>query len=257
MGGAEEQPGPKSGQIACSMPSVVLRLIRTTLGENAVQELLDRAALDYTPAFLDDVSNWIWHDEANRLLDAAVELTGDEQLARTVGEQMVRQHAGTQVATLFRSLGSPQAVFEQLALAATKFTTVTEMEPVEVAPGRVVVRACARDGFTRTRHLCDYSRGLLSQPPALFGLPTATVEETTCQANGDDECLYTVTWDAERAANASDPNVLITALEVQLAAMRDRLDNVYATAKDLIAVDDLDTSLARITERAATAVRAP
>src|SRR2546421_231602 len=39
--------------------------------------------------------------------------------------------------------------------------------------------------------------------------------------------------------------------------MSDRLQSMYATARDLIAFDDLDAALARITERAATAVRAP
>jgi diguanylate cyclase (GGDEF)-like protein len=39
--------------------------------------------------------------------------------------------------------------------------------------------------------------------------------------------------------------------------MTERLDSVYDTARDLIALDDVDAALTRITERAATAVRAP
>jgi diguanylate cyclase (GGDEF)-like protein len=248
---------PKKGQIACSLPSGLLRHVRSTLGEDAVTELLERTGVPYDAEFLDDVTNWVWHEEAVALFAEAAELTGDPHVGLRVGESMVRQHAGTAVATLLRSLGSPEAVYEQLSLAATKFSTVTEMQPLEVAPGRAVVRARARDGFVRTRHLCDWSRGILSQPPALFGLPAATVEESTCQARGDDECLYSVTWDADEAAKASDPQQLVTALEAQLAAMHERLDSMYATAKDLIAFDDLDAALARITERAATAVRAP
>ena len=46
-------------------------------------------------------------------------------------------------------------------------------------------------------------------------------------------------------------------LESQLSAMTERLDSVYATATDLIADSDLDSVLVSITERAATAVRAP
>ena len=38
--------------------------------------------------------------------------------------------------------------------------------------------------------------------------------------------------------------------------MRDRLHSVFATASDLIAVDDLDEILARVTARAALEVRA-
>lgn len=39
--------------------------------------------------------------------------------------------------------------------------------------------------------------------------------------------------------------------------MRDRLESMYATASDLITLDDVDSALVRITERAASAVRAP
>ena len=45
------------------------------------------------------------------------------------------------------------------------------------------------------------------------------------------------------------PLRLVTALEAQLAAMAGRLESMYATARDLIASDDLDAALARITDR--------
>jgi diguanylate cyclase (GGDEF)-like protein len=105
--------------------------------------------------------------------------------------------------------------------------------------------------------MCDFRVGLLSQTTALFGLPPARVEETKCRLRGDELCEYEVTWSADDAASAADPEQLITSLESQLAAMAERLNNIYAAAKDLIAVDDVDVTLARITERAATAVRAP
>jgi diguanylate cyclase (GGDEF)-like protein len=257
MGDTEVTAGPKTGQIACSMTSVLLKHVRSVLGDDAVWELIERSGVSYTPAFLSDIGNWIWHEEAVSLFEAAALMTRDESVGRRVGELMVAQHAGTPVATLFRSLGSPQAIYEQLALVVTKFSTITEMTPVELAPGRVVVRSKARHDFGRHPHMCDLSRGTLSQPPVLFGLPAAAVEETQCEARGDECCLYTVTWDAARAASAADPQQLVTALEAQLAAMRERLDTMYATAKDLIATDDVDAALARITERAATAVRAP
>jgi diguanylate cyclase (GGDEF)-like protein/putative nucleotidyltransferase with HDIG domain len=239
------------------MPSVLLRRVRATLGEEAVDEVLRLSGVDYTAAYLDDLGNWIWYDEAVALFEAAATVTGDPRIGRRIGEETVRQHAGTQVATMFRSLGSPEKVYEQMALVVTKFSTVTELTPVEVGPGRAVVRAQARPGFRRHRHLCDWTTGLLSQPPALFGLPPGTVDETRCELRGDDHCLYEVTWDADRAASAADPQELITALESQLTAVTDQLESVYATAGDLIAVDDVDAVLARITERAATAVRTP
>ena len=249
--------GPAIGQLSCSMASTLVRYVRTTLGEEAVDQVLRLAGVEYDAAYLEDVSHWIWLDEAVALLKAAAEVTDDPAVGRRVGEESVRQHAGTPVATLLRSLGSPEAVYEQLTVGVTKFSTITELIPREVAPGRAVVHVKARPGYERDPVLCDWTGGLLSQPPALFGLPPADVEETSCQSRGDEECIYEIAWDADRAASAADPQELVTALESQLVGMSDRLQNMYATARDLIAIDDLDVALARITDRAATAVRAP
>jgi diguanylate cyclase (GGDEF)-like protein/putative nucleotidyltransferase with HDIG domain len=248
---------PAPGQITCSMASTLLRHVRARLGEQTVDELVRMSGVPYTTAHLDDVSNWIAYEEAVALFEAGAAVTGDEQIARRVGEETVRQHAGTTVATLMRSLGSPEAVFEQLSAGVTKFSTVTDLTPVSVVPGQARLRAKARPGFKRHRRLCDWTLGLLSQPPVLFGLPPAAVEQSACEVNGDDHCEYTVTWDADRAASAADPQELVTALEAQMVGMSERLENMYATARDLIAFDDVDAALARITERAATAVRAP
>jgi hypothetical protein len=260
-GNAQSSPsvstGPAVGQVSCSMASTLLRYIGDALGELAVDELLSVSGVEYSSEYLDDVGHWIWYDEAVALFEAAAKLTGDEGIGRRVGERTVRQHAGTPVATLLRSLGSPEAIYEQQAAAVTRFSTVTELTPLEVVPGSAVLRAQARPGFKRHRHLCGWAAGLLSQAPPLFGLPPARVEESSCELRGDDYCLYTVTWDADQAASAADPREVVTALEAQLAGMNQRLESMYATAQDLIAFDDVEAALARITERAATAVRAP
>src|SRR3954466_9938767 len=253
-GPAAAGDGPAVGQISCSMASTLVRHVRTQAGDDGVTEILSRSGVEYSAAYLDDPSNWIWQHEAIELLVAAAEVLDDPEIGLHVGEQTVRQHAGTPVATMLRSLGSPEAVYEQLTVAVSKFSTTTDLHP-EVEPGRATVSARSRNGFSRHPLMCDWTKGLLSQPPALFGAPPAHVVESTCQARGDDCCCYTATWDADLAT--ADPQALVTALETQLAAMTVRLDNVYATARDLIAVDDLDAALARITERAATAARAP
>jgi diguanylate cyclase (GGDEF)-like protein len=252
----DDHPKPL-GQVACSTSSVLLRRVRATLGDQGVEDVIARSGVAHPAAHLEDIGNWIAYEDSIALFEAAAELTADDRLAQRVGEETVRQHAGTPVATLFRSLGSPQAVYEQLSIGVGKFSTATEVEPESVEPGRAVIRARARAPFTRDRHMCLLMLGLLSQPTVLFGLPPAHVDHPQCELRGDACCRYVVGWDAEQAAGAADPDRLVVALEAQLAAMSDRLDNMYATARDLIALDDLDAALHRITERAATAVRAP
>jgi diguanylate cyclase (GGDEF)-like protein len=244
-------------EICCSMTSVMLRLVRSGGGEAAVAQLLERAEIEREPSYLENVDNWISLDEATRMFEAGVRQTGDPLFARRVGENTLRQHAGTQVATVLRSLGSTEAVLLAVAQSAARLSAVTKMEAVEAEPGRGVVKACAREGFTRSRLHCDWTTGLLAGLPILFGLPLARVDESECQTRGDGQCLYTVTWDAERAAAAADPQQRVTSLEAQLVAMSERLQSSYATASDLVSTEDLDTVLRRIVERAANAVRAP
>jgi diguanylate cyclase (GGDEF)-like protein len=249
--------GAGDHHFACTLSSVLVRVVRRSHGEDGVAQLLERAGSARTAGYLDDLTNWISYDEAMALFSAARELTGDPLIARRVGEETIAQHAGTPVATLMRSLGSPDAIYEQITQAGSKFTTASVLEALEVAPGRAVIRERAAEGFERTVAHCEWAKGLMSQPTVLFGLPPATVEESTCQARGDDACLYEITWDAGLAAKTSDPAEHVTVLESQISAMTERLDSLYATATDLIADSDLDSVLVRITERAATAVRAP
>ena len=219
--------------------------------------VLERAGIERELSYLENVDNWVSLAEVTAMLEAGVEETGDPLFARRVGESTQRQHAGTQVATLLRSLGSPEAVFQAIARSAPRLSAVTEMDALEVEPGRAVLTARARPGFTRTKLHCDWTTGLVAGTPILFGLPLARVEEGECQARGDEQCVYTISWDAESAAVAADPQQRVTSLEGQLAAMSERLQGAYATAGDLIGTDDLDSVLQRIVERAADAVRAP
>jgi diguanylate cyclase (GGDEF)-like protein len=243
--------------IGCSMTCVLLRLVRAHGGEDAVAELLRQADSKHDAAYLENLDNWISQDEASALQAAGVQVTGDPAFARRVGEEMVGQHAGKQVATLLRSLGSVEAVLAAVAQTTAKLSAATELEAVEIGPGRAVVRAAARPGFTRHSLNCDWTTGLLASIPILFGLPAARIEESECQARGDAQCLYTVSWDAQEAATAADPQQRVTALEAQLLATSERLQGVYEIASDLVSTEDVETVLRRIVDRASDAVRAP
>ncbi len=239
------------------MTSVLLRLVRSQGGDDAVARVLAGAASPHDHLHLENVDNWISHEQACALLEAGIEVTGEPAFARRVGKEAVGQHAGKGVATLLRSLGSVEAVLQAVAQTAAKLSAASDLDAVEVSPGHAVVRAAARQGFTRHRVNCDWTTGLLAGTPSLFGLPPALVHERECQARGGAQCLYTVTWDAEQAATAADPQQRVTALEAQLIAMSERLHSVYAIASDLVSTEDVDTVLRRIVERAADAARAP
>src|ERR1700692_192116 len=98
--GPEGAKADADRHICCTMTNVLLGLVRGTGGETAVAALLSRAATTREASYLENVDNWISLDEACSLLEAGVLETGDEMFSRRVGEQTLRRHAGTQVATL-------------------------------------------------------------------------------------------------------------------------------------------------------------
>jgi len=74
---------------------------------------------------------------------------------------------------------------------------------------------------------------------------------------GEPDCADGVAADAPAATATADAEQRVTVLEAQLAAMGERLQTMYATARELISTADLETLLRHIVERAAHTARAP
>jgi diguanylate cyclase (GGDEF)-like protein len=242
---------------SCSLTAVLIARVHAYGGAAAVAELLREAGSTRSVEYLTDIGNWVSFDEAIALWAAGARVTKHPQFARAVGEDAAKRLNGSPVAELFRSLGSPEAVYRQIAIGATKFSTATELEAVAGGPGFAEIVATAAPGFPRHPDHCAWTQGLLSQPTVLFGLPPATVEHEECAALGAPSCRYRITWPADPSAGAAPSEGQLDALRAQLEATRERLGSMFATASDLIGADDVADVLARITDRAAVEVRAP
>jgi len=255
-------PAPMCGprevgrHVSGSTTGVIVGYVHRVRGVAAVEEMLRRAAEDRTPAELADTSSWSSYAQAIALFDAAAEVTGDPEVARRIGEELLRQHHGTEVAALLRSLGSPGEVLRNVAATAAKYSTVSSMEAVEVSDRHAIVTARNVDGVARHPHVCLYTQGVLSQAAPLFGMADAVVHELECQRRGDPCCRYRVDWDPASGPDR-EPRKRIEFLEAQLASMTERFEALQATAGELAAAGDVESVLAAITRRAGLAVRAP
>jgi len=256
QGTRDSSPSTDGADFSCSLSAVLLACVKQFGGDEAVGRVFSESKIQRTPEYLLEIGNWISHEEAVALWEAGEAITRDPHFARHVGQAASGALNASPVAALLRSLGSPEAAYRQMTIMATKFAVVTEQEVLDVGPGYAEIRFVNRPGFTRSRHHCAWTEGLLTQTPVLFGLPAAEVEHHCCEALGADDCRYRVTWevavDEETAGTAHEQ-----ALKQQLEAMTARLQSMFATASDLIAEGDLNTTLAGITDRAALEVRAP
>jgi diguanylate cyclase (GGDEF)-like protein len=254
----EEHIGRAAGaHFSCVMSALMLRKVAELGGAVAVAELLARSGTTRTRDYLTNVGNWISYDEATALWTAAIEVTHRRSLARVVGAEAGSQLGGSQVASLLRSLGSPEEVYRQLVSTSAKYSTVVRVQVVELGPGFAEIDVSGPPGFPRTEHLCDWTIGLLSQPPVLFGLPAADIRHDACAALGAPECRYGLTWELEDPTRRPAVPDVIDRLQAELDSTRGRLRAMFDTTADLVGPGSLDDALARIADRAAIEFRAP
>ncbi len=253
---ADQTPETSRGDhFSCSMSAVLLARVHAYGGADAVAEVLRRAGSERTAEYLTDITNWIAYDEAVALWQAGALVTHHPQFARAVGSDTARRLAGSQVSSTLRSLGTPENIYRAIATSSGEFSTVTRLEVADAGPGFADLTAVAVDGFPRSPEHCAWTTGLLTCGPVLFGVDPATVEHDECQTVGAPRCVYRISWNTKAQSVEGSPEQ-IAALQHQLEAMKERLRSVFAAASDLIAADDLDEVLARITARAALEVRA-
>ena len=240
----------------CSMSAVLIGEMHDFGGPDAVARLMELSGSERSVAYLTDIGNWISYDEALALWRAGMEVTHNPQFPRVLGQRAAERLASSPVAAALRSLGSPGKVYEQVAISATKFSTVVRMEAVEMGEHTAVLTCEPVEGFSRAPEHCAWTVGLLAASPILFGLEHAQVEHDECAALGAERCVYRINWSGEPQRGGEEGQEL-DVLRRQFDGLQERFNSLFAAASDLIAADEISDILARLTERAALEVRAP
>ena len=173
---------------------LILAYIERERGRAAVGEVLERSALPYTEVALRDESLWFSFDEKIALWSAAEAVLGDRAVAEHVGAAVLDFNIASSLRRGLRALGTPQLVYRNIVRANSKFNWAHRLELLESGGQRARLRYVDVSGVGYHHYDCDYTRGLLSTIPRLFGLPPARVNHTTCALHGADCCVFDVTW---------------------------------------------------------------
>jgi diguanylate cyclase (GGDEF)-like protein len=247
------QPGLDTSGVTTRL---VVLYVREHGGDQAVRALLERAGETRGVEELLDEHGWSSYDQKIRLFRAAVEVLGDPGAVRRIGQFMLRSRIALPLLVLLRALGSPEQVLRNVAKANSRFSTNSMVRALEIGNGRAVVTYRLHEGYAPDELDCQYTEGLLSLVPEVFGLPAATVRHDECQVQGAPACLYRLSWRPRhrwgrrvRAENAQ--------LRDQLDAITQRFQELQSVAADLVSIEDVSTVLARIATKASHAVRAP
>jgi diguanylate cyclase (GGDEF)-like protein len=242
-------------ETASTTISLLLRHVRGQGGDEAVAEVLARAGVQQDAAALQSASTWVGYDTRIRLFEAATAVLGDPATMFTVGAGSVRGEIQPVLVQLLTVFASPAAIYRQMPRMVPKFTTTSTMDVIEVGRTTATVRYRLNDGYRPSRLDCQYAQGLFSSVPAVFGLAPARVSHPRCQSDGYPECEYLLTWSmrvhwwSRRTRNRW--------VDDSLSVLRDKVREVQLAAADLVSSDNVDDVLARIVDRATSAVLAP
>ena len=250
---------PAAGEQARETSGLTVRLIigyvRKVCGDDGVRELLRRAGESRPLAVLENERVWSSYQTKIALLRAAGEVTGELDIGRRVGVFVLESSVGPSVRLMLAMFGSPAALLRHIAQANAKFTAIADTRAEISSKTSAVVSYRVHDGYRPSRYDCDYTYGLLTQVPRLFGQPAARIEHEECQVDGADACLYTVRWRPRRRVAR-----LWTGREGALDAhvLHERLQELQHAVTQIVAQADvdLDTLLSQVAERAAYAVNA-
>jgi diguanylate cyclase (GGDEF)-like protein len=249
--------GPPSGEARETSGATtggLLRYVRLHAGDDAVEQVLERAGVPWTAEQLDDQSLWWSYDTRIRLFVAATEVFGDPELMFKVGAAALQSGLAHALVILLRAMGSPRQVIRQLPRAVAKFSTTSTMEVLEAGPTSATIRYTLHPGYEHSRLDCIYAQGLFSVVPVVFGLAPARIVHDECESDGYPACVYQVSWDRRSRLPRRRPGRHV---DPELNALRGQLRILQSASTDLVGSEDVDTALHRIIARAAEAVLAP
>jgi diguanylate cyclase (GGDEF)-like protein/putative nucleotidyltransferase with HDIG domain len=173
---------------------LVLSYAERVGGPEAVKAILERAGFEHREQELWDESSWFSFEGKIRLFEAAAEVFEDDRVMRRVGESALELSVGEGLKAALRTLGTPGLVFRNVVRANAKFNSVQEMELVEIGRDHARVRFMDVAGVGFHQLDCDYTAGLLSCVPVLFGQPLAHISHPVCGVTGGEACIYDISW---------------------------------------------------------------
>jgi diguanylate cyclase (GGDEF)-like protein len=192
----EERPGSPRPGVSGTVIHALVSLIWTEAGEAGVAQALALAAEERSFPILGDADSWTSLADASALFTAGALVTGDGTIALHVGEDLVWTGDEGTLATRLAALGTPEVAVRHVGALVEQFEGAVEAVALEVGPGHALVQVTPAGGV-RHAHLCELTRGLLSELTAAFDREPARVTEHECAARGGRFCRYAMAWEPD------------------------------------------------------------
>jgi len=245
-----EQPRETSGMTT----RLIISYVRQQCGEDGVIRLLQVAGEERPLSDLENERVWSSYDAKIALLEAAAEVTGQPDVGIRIGRFVLDSSIGASVRIVLGLVASPGALLRHVASINGKFSAAADMTATLTSASSAVVTYRVRDGYRPHTIDCDYTGGMLTQVPAIFGQPPARVRQVACQAHGADECVYEMRWLGGRWTRLPWRRRQV----VDERLVHQRMKDLQHAVTDLVGTSDTDLTavLRQVAERAGYAINA-
>ena len=200
---------PTKKEISCRVTRTLLMYVRES-NNGSLGALLDGLELD--EAYLLDPENWVSHAFLQRLYHRMIDILGDENAVYKMAAASGRFQSLGLLERIGRLLGNPKLLYSQAPRYNKLLKLNGDVHIRDIGDSWVLLEDRYHDNIQKTRYDCDYTRGIITMMPTLFGMPPADVQEVECQVlpetygnrfwtdapkQGCRGCLYRVEWQAK------------------------------------------------------------
>ncbi len=182
------------------------RAIIQYIEENAPDKLEDllrdlgpeMGAVEDKREFLTNPNNWISSELLIALFQRAKTLLNDPEAPFKIGcNSILKRHLGYIQRIIIYAFGNPNRIMARIQKVNDHFNRTKTIELVDRTPTSSVVRLHWKRDIELSRDFCSFNKGIYQALPAIWGLPSARLEETSCFFNGDQYCEYHISWEKQ------------------------------------------------------------
>ncbi|MHB9097889.1 MAG: PAS domain-containing sensor histidine kinase [Syntrophales bacterium] len=195
-------------EISCRITRTLIMYVREMNG--SLGNLL--TGLELNEEYLTDTNNWISHEFLHILYARMIDILRDKNAVYKMTLESKRFQSLGLLDWIARLLGHPKLIYMQAPKYNKLLKANGEVFIHDSGESWVVLEDRYHDSSQKTRHDCDYTRGVLAGIPTIFDMPLARVVEIECQvapdvygeriwpdtpAYGSRGCLYRIEWESK------------------------------------------------------------
>lgn len=197
------------------MVDTYVKLLADRYPEIDINPIFDHAGI--TSWEVADQSHWFTQEQVDRFYLKAVQVTGNDYLAREAGRYAARPNTLGVMRQYLLSLLSPRHIFIHLEKTARNFTRSVRYSCRVLSDRAVEVTVTPEPGTEEHPFQCENRKGFFEAMVMVFNYATPSIQHVECLYMGGSCCRYVIRWKPNLAGRLLRLRGYTTALVIPLA----------------------------------------